>query len=162
MIRWKGLSHDDLVEECFEAVRQLRLLKQELEGKEKEILEERKEMERLTNMLEAQEAREQSYVKEIEFLTSKPLLCTVNTDSGQHIASLKDDQMRWQVQKLQAGLIISRSKGRFDTSRIKPAIQLKMASNRPFKPAAGLILSFSNLFMLMPALKSLKRALKGP
>ena len=93
------------------------------------------EVERLTKMLEANEAREQTYVKEIELLTSKPLLCTVNADSGQQVASLKDDQMRWQVQKLQAGLIISRSKGRFDTSRIKPAIQLKMASNRPFKPA---------------------------
>ena len=91
-----GMSHDDLVEDCFEAVRQLRLLKQE-------ILEERKEVERLTKMLEAQEAREQSYVKEIEFLTSKPLLCTVNTDSGQQVASLKHDQMRWQVQSYRQG-----------------------------------------------------------
>ena len=98
-------------------------------------MEERKEVERLTKMLEAQEAREQSYVKEIEFLTSKPLVCTVNTDSGQHVASVKDKQVRCQCQKLQAGLIISRSKGRFDTSRIKPATQLKMASKRPFKPA---------------------------
>ena len=72
--KMEGLSHDDLVAECFEAVRQLRLLKQELEGKEKEILEERKEVKRLTKMLEAQEAREQPYVKEIEFFTSKPLL----------------------------------------------------------------------------------------
>ncbi len=110
--KMEGLSHDDLVAECFEAVRQLRLLKQELEGKEKEILEERKEVKRLTKMLEAQETREQSYVKEIEFLSSKPLLCTVNADSGQQVACLKDDQMRWQVQKLQAGLIISRTKGR--------------------------------------------------
>ena len=62
-------------------------------------------------MLEAQEAREQSYVKEIEFLTSKPLVCTVNTDSGQHVASVKDKQVRCQYQKLQAGLIISRTKG---------------------------------------------------
>ena len=99
-----GLSHDDLVEECFEAVRQLRQLKQEL-------LEERKEVERLKKMLEAQEAREQSYVKEIEFLTSKPLVCTVNADSGQHVASVKDKQVRCQYQKLQTGLIISRTKG---------------------------------------------------
>ena len=37
-----GLTHDDLVEECFEAVRQLRQLKQEL-------LEERKEVEHLAS-----------------------------------------------------------------------------------------------------------------
>ena len=37
--KMEGLSHDNMVEECFEAVKQLRLLKKELEGKEKEVLE---------------------------------------------------------------------------------------------------------------------------
>ncbi len=70
------LSHDDMVEECFEAVVQLRQLKREL-------AEERKEVERLKTALQALEAREQSFVKEIAYLTSRPLLCSVNTASGQ-------------------------------------------------------------------------------
>ena len=79
-------------------------------------------------------------MKQIEFLTSK--LDEVMEDGSdpdveqvQQVACLKNDQMRWQAQKLQAGLIISRPKGRFDTSRIKPAIQLKMASNTPLRAA---------------------------
>ena len=77
-----ALSRDAMVEECFEAVIRLRQLKQQLEGKERELVEERKEVERLKTALQAREAREQSFVKEIDYLTSRPLLCSVNTDSG--------------------------------------------------------------------------------
>ena len=70
------LSHDDMVEECFEAVVQLRQLKHELAN-------ERQEVERLKTALQALEAREQSFVKEIAYLTSRPLLCSVNTASDQ-------------------------------------------------------------------------------
>ena len=96
-----GGNGDDLVEECFDAARQLRQLKQEL-------VEERKEVERLKTALQAWEAREQSFVKEIDYLTSRPLLCSVNTDSGQEeeeeeeeVAPVADQQVRCQIQKLQ-------------------------------------------------------------
>ena len=119
-----GLGHDDLVEECFEAVRQLWQLKQEL-------LEERKEVERLKTMLEAHEAREQSYVKEIEYLTSKPLLCTVNTDSGQDVASVADKQVSGQFQKLQGRV---RKRWMDDAMRIKNGSE--PLSNADMKAAA--------------------------
>ena len=87
-----GLTHDDLVEECLEAARQLRQPQQEL-------VEERKEVKRLKTTLQAREAQEQSFVKEIDYLTS--LLCCVNTDSGQEVAPVADQQVRGQFQKLQ-------------------------------------------------------------
>ena len=69
------LSHDDMVEECFEAVIQRRQLKQQLEGKERELVEERKEVERLKTALQALEAREQLFVKEI--ISLQGLCCVV-------------------------------------------------------------------------------------
>ena len=89
-----GMAYDDLVEECFDAARQLRQLKPEL-------VEERKEVERLKTALQAREAREQSFVKEIDYLTSRPLLCSVNTDSGQDAAPVADQQVSGQIHKLQ-------------------------------------------------------------
>ena len=68
------LSHDDMVQECFEAVVQLRQLKQQLEGKEQELLEERKEVERLKTVVQGLEARNRSFSMEIDYLTSRPLL----------------------------------------------------------------------------------------
>ena len=73
------LSHDDMVEECFEAVVQLRQLKQQLEGKEQELLEERKEVERLKTVVQGLEAHNRSFSMEIAYLTSRPVLCSMNT-----------------------------------------------------------------------------------
>ena len=71
------LSHDDMVEECFEAVIQLRQLKQQLEGKEQELLEERKDVERLKTVVQGLEARNRSFSMEIAYLTSRPVLCSI-------------------------------------------------------------------------------------
>ena len=77
------LRRDDMAEECFEAVAQLRQLKQQLEGKEQELLEERKEVERLKTVVQGLEARNRSFSMEIAYLTSRPVLCSMNTASGQ-------------------------------------------------------------------------------
>ena len=129
------LSHDDMVEECFEAVVQLRQLKQEL-------AEERKEVERLKTALQALEAREQSFVKEIAYLTSRPLLCSVNTASGQkeeeeeeeeEVADVADQQVKVQFQKLQ-GLV--RKRWLDDAMRVKNGLILDPLSNADMKAAA--------------------------
>ena len=70
------LTRDEVVEECFEAVKRLRHLNREL-------AEERQEVERLKAVMEAMTAREVRFQKEIDFLTCRPLLCSVNTASGQ-------------------------------------------------------------------------------
>ena len=121
-----GLTHDGLVEECFEAVRQLRQLKQEL-------LEERKEVERLKTMLEAREAREQSFVKEIDYLTSKPLLCSVNTDSGQDVASVADQQVSGHFHKLQGRV---RKRWVDDAMKVKNGLLQRPLSNGEMIDAA--------------------------
>ena len=97
------LSHDDMVEECFEAVIQLRQLKQQLEGKEQELLEERKEVERLKTVVQGLEAHNRSFSMEIAYLTSRPVLSSMNTASGQDedeeeevadVAALSHDGMK--------------------------------------------------------------------
>ena len=131
------LSHDDVVEECFEAVVQLRQLKREL-------AEERKEVERLKTALQALEAREQSFVKEIAYLTSRPLLCSVNTASGQkeeedeeeeeeEVADVADQQVKVQFQKLQ-GLV--RKRWLDDAMRVKKGLISDHLSNDDMKAAA--------------------------
>ena len=70
------LTRDEVVEECFEAVKRLRHLNREL-------AEERQEVERLKTAREAMMAREVRFQKEIDFLTCRPLLCSVITANGQ-------------------------------------------------------------------------------
>ena len=137
------LSHDDMVEECFEAVVQLRQLKREL-------AEERKEVERLKTALQALEARVQSFVREIAYLASRPLLCSVNTASGQkeeeeeeeeeeegeeeeEVAYVADQQVKVQFQKLQ-GLV--RKRWLDDAMRVKNGLILDPLSNADMKAAA--------------------------
>ena len=141
------LSHDDMVEECFEAVVQLRQLKQEL-------AEERKEVERLKTALQALEAREQSFVKEIAYLTSKPLLCIVEPDPVQEdedddeeeeeedeeevdeqedVAYVVDSDVKVQCSKIQ-GLV--RKRWLDDAMRVKKGLISDHLSNDDMKAAA--------------------------
>ena len=131
------LSHDDMVEESFEAVIQLRQLKHELAN-------ERQEAERLKTALQALEAREQSFVKEIAYLTSRLLLCSVNTALGQKkeeeeeeevadVAYVADQQVNVQFHKLQ-GLV--RERWLDDAMRVKNGLILDPLSNADMKAAA--------------------------
>ena len=138
------LSHDDMVEECFEAVVQLRQLKREL-------AEERKEVERLKTALQALEAREQSFVKEIAYLTSKPLLCSVKPDPVQEeeekekeeeeddeeeeedVANVVDLKVKMQYHKIQ-GLV--RKRWLDDAMRVKKGLISDHLSNDDMKAAA--------------------------
>ena len=74
--RMAHLTREEVIEECFEAMKRLRQLKQELD-------DERKDMERLKTAMEAMTAREVRFQKEIDFLTCRPLLCSVITANGQ-------------------------------------------------------------------------------
>ena len=76
----KDKSHEEMVEMTFQAMKTGRRLEEENEDLRRRLQQKTDEVERLTKMLEAKEAREQSYVKDIEFLTSRPLICTVNAD----------------------------------------------------------------------------------
>ena len=129
------LSHDDMVEECFEAVVQLRQLKHELAN-------ERQEVERLKTALQALEAREQSFVKEIAYLTSKPLLCSVKPDPVQEedeeeeeedVANVVDLKVKMQYHKIQ-GLV--RKRWLDDAMRVKKGLISDHLSNDDMKAAA--------------------------
>ena len=70
------LSRDEVIEECFEAMKRLRQVKQELAN-------EREEMGRLKTAVEEMTAREVRFQKEIDWLTCRPLLCSVVTANSQ-------------------------------------------------------------------------------
>ena len=70
------LSRDEVIEECFEAMKRLRHVKQELAN-------EREEMGRLKTAVEEMTAREVRFQKEIDWLTCRPLLCSVITANSQ-------------------------------------------------------------------------------
>ena len=70
------LSRDEVIEECFEAMKRLRHVKQEL-------ADEREEMGRLKTAVEEMTAREVRFQKEIDWLTCRPLLCSVVTANSQ-------------------------------------------------------------------------------
>ena len=70
------LSRDEVIEECFEAMKRLRQVKQEL-------ADEREEMGRLKTAVEEMTAREVHFQKEIDWLTCRPLLCSVVTANSQ-------------------------------------------------------------------------------
>ena len=70
------LTREEVVDECYEAVRQLRQLKREL-------ADERNEVERLKTVVQGLEAHNRSFSMEIAYLTSRPVLCSMNTASGQ-------------------------------------------------------------------------------
>ena len=70
------LSRDEVIEECFEAMKRLRHVKQELAN-------EREEMGRLKTAVEEMTAREVRFQKEIDWLTCRPLLCSVVTANSQ-------------------------------------------------------------------------------
>ena len=114
--KMKEKSHEDMVQNLLEVVKAERRLEKGNYDLQRRLQQKTDEVERLKTMLEAQEAREQSYVKEIEYLTSKPLLCTVNTDSGQDVASVADKQVSGQYQKLQGRV---RKRWLDDAMRIK-------------------------------------------
>ena len=109
-------------------------------------------MERLKTALQALEAREQSFVKEIAYLTSKPLLCSVKPDPVQEeeealgrkeeedkeeveeeVADVADQQVKVQFQKLQ-GLV--RKRWLDDAMRVKKGLISDHLSNDDVKAAA--------------------------
>ena len=70
------LSRDEVIEECFEAMKRLRDVKQELAN-------EREEMGRLKAAVEEMTAREVHFRREIDWLTCRPLLCSMVTANSQ-------------------------------------------------------------------------------
>ena len=70
------LSRDEVIEECFEAMKRLGHVKQELAN-------EREEMGRLKTAVEEMTAREVHFHKEIDWLTCRPLLCSMVTANSQ-------------------------------------------------------------------------------
>ena len=70
------LSRDEVIEECFEAMKRLRHVKQELAN-------EREEMGRLKTAVEEMTEREVHFHKEIDWLTCRPLLCSTVTANSQ-------------------------------------------------------------------------------